>query len=63
MVVWSYPPTRKQLAVTAFCFVTGVALFAVGAHLSLANVGPQQDRVKARRDFVKDRLRKLLDDD
>ncbi|XP_008243651.1 PREDICTED: uncharacterized protein LOC103341874 [Prunus mume] len=62
MAVWSYPPTPKQLAVTACCFVTGVALFAVGAHLSLANVGPQQDRVKARRNFVKDRLRKLLDD-
>ncbi|XP_034223206.1 uncharacterized protein LOC117633650 [Prunus dulcis] len=62
MAVWSYPPTPKQLVVTACCFVTGVALFAVGAHLSLANVGPQQDRVKARRNFVKDRLRKLLDD-
>ncbi|KAK9921390.1 hypothetical protein M0R45_029901 [Rubus argutus] len=41
----------------------GIGLFAVGAHLSLANVGPQQERVKARREFVKDRLRKLLDDD
>ncbi|XP_062003574.1 uncharacterized protein LOC133721075 [Rosa rugosa] len=63
MVVWSYPPTRKQLVVTACCFVAGMGLFGVGAHLSLANVGPQQERVKARREFVKDRLRKLLDDD
>ncbi|XP_004303518.1 PREDICTED: uncharacterized protein LOC101291938 [Fragaria vesca subsp. vesca] len=63
MVVWSYPPTRKQHVVMACCFVAGIGLFGVGAHLSLENVGPQQERVKARREFVKDRLRKLLDDD
>ncbi|KAJ7976177.1 Bric-a-brac 1 [Quillaja saponaria] len=62
MVLWSYPPTGRQLAITTGFFLTGVSLFAVGAHLSLANIAPQQARVKARGDFIKDRLRKLLDD-
>ncbi|KAE9445608.1 hypothetical protein C3L33_22494, partial [Rhododendron williamsianum] len=60
MVLWSYPPTPKQLAATIGCFVTGAALFAIGAHLSFANVAPQQARTKARNDFVKDRLRNPL---
>lgn len=62
MVLWSYPPTPGQLKVTALCFVAGASLFGVGAYLSFANIAPQQARVKARKDFVKDRIRKLLDD-
>ncbi|KAM7531540.1 hypothetical protein LguiB_034950 [Lonicera macranthoides] len=62
MVLWSYPPTSKQLLLTVGCFLTGATLFAVGIHLSFANVAPQQDRVKARNDFIKRRLRKFLDD-
>ncbi|XP_031380865.1 uncharacterized protein LOC116195695 [Punica granatum] len=62
MVFFSYPPTRKQLAVTVGVFATGVSLIAVGIHLSFANIGPQQARTKARSDFVKARLRKFLDD-
>ncbi|MQL81881.1 hypothetical protein Taro_014353 [Colocasia esculenta] len=57
-MVWSFPPTRKQLAVTAAWFLSGVALFAAGAHLSYVNVAPQQARTKARDDFVRDYLRK-----
>ncbi|CAK9159871.1 unnamed protein product, partial [Ilex paraguariensis] len=62
MVLWAYPPTPKQLAVTVGFVIAGVTCFAVGAHLSFANIAPQQARTKARDDFVKDRLRKLLDD-
>ncbi|XP_047315434.1 uncharacterized protein LOC124919275 [Impatiens glandulifera] len=62
MVIWSYPPTRKQLAISVGLFLTGASLFAIGAHLSFVNVAPQQARTKARSDFVKDRLRKILDD-
>jgi hypothetical protein len=43
-------------------FAAGVSLFVAGAYLSLANISPQQARVKARNDFVKDRIRKWLDD-
>ncbi|KAK4834714.1 hypothetical protein QYF36_027198 [Acer negundo] len=35
MVVWSYPPTRKQLAMTIGFFISGASLFAAGAYLSL----------------------------
>ncbi|KAG1359535.1 hypothetical protein COCNU_08G009810 [Cocos nucifera] len=59
--MWQFPPTPKQLAATAFCFATGVALIAVGAHLSYANVAPQQARVQARREFVREYLRKKFD--
>ncbi|KAK2985402.1 hypothetical protein RJ640_014145 [Escallonia rubra] len=62
MVLWSYPPTPKQLAVTVSCFAAGAALFAVGVHLSFANIAPQQARTKARNDALKAHLRKLLED-
>ncbi|EFH61112.1 hypothetical protein ARALYDRAFT_897362 [Arabidopsis lyrata subsp. lyrata] len=58
----SYPPTRRQLTVSVGFFAAGVSLFVAGAYLSLANIAPQQARVKARNDFVKDRIRKWLDD-
>ncbi|XP_035545808.1 uncharacterized protein LOC108990513 [Juglans regia] len=57
--MWSYPPTPKQLAVSVCFFIAGASLFATGVHLSFANIGPQQARSK----FIKDRLRKLVDDD
>ncbi|PON43730.1 bric-a-brac protein [Parasponia andersonii] len=62
MVPWSYPQTPRQLGATAVLFVAGVSLMGVGAHLAYSNVEAQQARVKARTDFVKDRLRRLLDD-
>ncbi|EEF46536.1 conserved hypothetical protein [Ricinus communis] len=46
------------MAMTVGCFVAGAALFAVGSRLSYVNVAPQQARIKARNDFVKERLRK-----
>ncbi|CAH8356734.1 unnamed protein product [Eruca vesicaria subsp. sativa] len=58
----SYPPTRRQMMVSVAFFAAGVSLFAAGAYLSLENIGPQQARVKARNQFVKDRIRKWLDD-
>ncbi|XP_071719807.1 uncharacterized protein [Rutidosis leptorrhynchoides] len=63
MVFWSYPPTRNQLTGSAIIFITGATLFAAGAYLSFANIGPQQARAKARSDYVKSRLRKLLQED
>ncbi|XP_065856983.1 uncharacterized protein [Euphorbia lathyris] len=62
MVLWAYPPTPKQLTVTISVMITGVSLIAYGAHLSMVNIAPQQARTKARSQFVRDRLRKMLDD-
>ncbi|XP_054811938.1 uncharacterized protein LOC129313086 isoform X4 [Prosopis cineraria] len=62
MVLWSYPPTARQLVITVSAFITGASLFAVGAYLSLTNIGPQQARAKARSELIKNRLRKMLDD-
>ncbi|KAB2006851.1 hypothetical protein ERO13_D11G337600v2 [Gossypium hirsutum] len=62
MVLWSYPPTAKQLTVTIGFCLTGASFIAAGAYLSFVNIGPQQERVKARSQYVKDRLRKMLDD-
>ncbi|XP_076923082.1 uncharacterized protein LOC143585100 [Bidens hawaiensis] len=63
MVFWSYPPTRNQVAGSAIVFIAGATLFAAGAYLSFVNIEPQQARAKARSDYVKSRLRKLLQDD
>lgn len=61
MVMWPYS-TRKQQTL-AFCgLIAGVTLIAAGAHLSYSNIGPQQARTQARKDYVKARLRKLLQD-
>ncbi|OMO82423.1 hypothetical protein CCACVL1_11954 [Corchorus capsularis] len=62
MVFWSYPPTAKQLALTIGFCLTGVSLIAAGAYLSFENIAPQQECAKARSQYVKDRLRKMLDD-
>ncbi|XP_074310231.1 uncharacterized protein LOC141646025 [Silene latifolia] len=59
---WAYPPTRRQLLGTAIGVAAGVALMSAGAYLSFANIEPQQARAKARNDFIKQRLRKYLDD-
>ncbi|KAJ6698405.1 hypothetical protein OIU79_011837 [Salix purpurea] len=59
-MIWSYPPTRKQLAATIGLFLTGASLSVYGAYMSLANIAPQQARAKARRDYIKDRLRKMV---
>ncbi|KAB5552967.1 hypothetical protein DKX38_010278 [Salix brachista] len=47
-MIWSYPPTRKQLAATIGLFLTGASLSVYGAYMSLANIAPQQARAKAR---------------
>ncbi|PWA87059.1 hypothetical protein CTI12_AA135420 [Artemisia annua] len=63
VVFWSYPPTRKQLTGSLIVFFTGVSLFTAGAYLSFLNIAPQQARAKARSDYVKARLRKLVQED
>ncbi|KAK4792477.1 hypothetical protein SAY86_022912 [Trapa natans] len=62
MVFFLYPPTRKQLAVTAVVFSAGLSLIAFGIYHSSDNIAAQQSRVEARKEFVKARIRKILDD-
>ncbi|CAN4113998.1 unnamed protein product [Withania somnifera] len=62
MVFWSYPPTPKQLKFTFSCVVAGVTLIAAGAYLSFSNIAPQQARAKARKDYIKARLKQVLED-
>ncbi|KAG2682480.1 hypothetical protein I3843_11G193900 [Carya illinoinensis] len=57
-MVFCFPSTPKKLAMTVGCFVSGAALFLLGLHLSYVNVAPQQARIQARNDFVRERLRK-----
>ncbi|XP_057427984.1 uncharacterized protein LOC130721241 [Lotus japonicus] len=62
MVVWSYPPTARQLAVTGGVFVIGASLLSVGAYLSYVNVAPQQARAQARREAFRNYIRKKFGD-
>ncbi|KAG9141301.1 hypothetical protein Leryth_001771 [Lithospermum erythrorhizon] len=57
-MVLCYPSTPRKLAMTVACFLSGGVLFGYGLHLSYVNVAPQQARLKARNDFVKDFLKK-----
>ncbi|KAJ4970240.1 hypothetical protein NE237_003339 [Protea cynaroides] len=58
LMVWCSPSTPKSLAPTIGCFATGASLFVLGAYLSFVNIAPQQARIKARNDFVRERLKK-----
>ncbi|KAK7268052.1 hypothetical protein RIF29_20736 [Crotalaria pallida] len=60
MVVWSYPPTPGQLAVTATVFLIGASLVGAGAYLSYANIAPQQARATARSEAIRKHLRKSV---
>ncbi|KAJ6989131.1 hypothetical protein NC653_021880 [Populus alba x Populus x berolinensis] len=53
-----FPSTPKKLAMTIGLFASGAALFALGLHQCYVNNAPQRARVKARNDFVRERLRK-----
>lgn len=57
-MVVCFEATPKKLAATAALFLTGGALFGYGLHLWYVNAAPQQARIKARNDFVRERLRK-----
>ncbi|KAL9254318.1 hypothetical protein AKJ16_DCAP03229 [Drosera capensis] len=56
-MVLCYPSTPKKLAMTVACFLGGASLFYVGLQLSHKNIAPQQARIKARNDFVRERLK------
>ncbi|KAG1355215.1 putative Bric-a-brac protein [Cocos nucifera] len=58
---WCSPSGPKRAATTLICFLTGVALFATGAHLSYVHIAPQQARTRARDEFVREYLRKKYD--
>ncbi|KAL8509462.1 hypothetical protein ACS0TY_016610 [Phlomoides rotata] len=61
MVMWPYSTPKQKIL--AFCgLIAGVSSIAVGAHLSYSNIAPQQARTQARKEYVKARLRKLLED-
>ncbi|KAK4380617.1 hypothetical protein RND71_002479 [Anisodus tanguticus] len=62
MVFWSFPPTSKQLKLTIFGIAAGVTLITAGAYLSFSNIVPQQVRAKARKDYIKARLKQLVED-
>ncbi|KAH9317582.1 hypothetical protein KI387_019351, partial [Taxus chinensis] len=49
--------TPKRIAVAAFLLVAGIGSTAVGAHLSYKYIAPQQERIKKRNDFVRERLK------
>ncbi|KEH41965.1 transmembrane protein, putative [Medicago truncatula] len=58
MVYWSYPPTSREIALTAAVFAIGASLFGAGAYLSFVNVAPQQARAKERSEAMRNYLRK-----
>ncbi|KHN08809.1 hypothetical protein glysoja_049955 [Glycine soja] len=58
MVLWSYPPTARQMAVTGGAFVIGGLLFGVGAYFSFVNVAPGQERLKSRRKTMRNCIKK-----
>ncbi|KAK1272982.1 hypothetical protein QJS04_geneDACA019189 [Acorus gramineus] len=53
-----FPATPRDLVWSACMFVTGLAFFSIGAHLSYVNVAPQQARTKARSDMVSEYIRR-----
>ncbi|CAN4089602.1 unnamed protein product [Withania somnifera] len=60
MVFWSFQPTSKQLKFTLSGVVAGVTLITASAYLSFSNIAPQQAQAKARKDYIKARLKQLV---
>ncbi|XP_011627160.1 uncharacterized protein LOC105421431 [Amborella trichopoda] len=53
-----FPTTPWEKARTAGLFLFGLSLFMVGAHLSSVKMGPEQARIKARSDLLREHLKK-----
>lgn len=53
-----FEATPKKIAATAALFLASCSMFGYGLHLSYVNVAPQQARIRARNDFIRERLRK-----
>ncbi|KAJ0593590.1 hypothetical protein HanRHA438_Chr00c01g0842421 [Helianthus annuus] len=53
-----FPSTPQKLLMTVGLFLGGSSLFGVGLYLSYVHVAPQQARIQARNDYVRDRLKK-----
>ncbi|KAI4390075.1 hypothetical protein MLD38_002225 [Melastoma candidum] len=61
-MVTCFPSTPKKMAGTVGFFLAGAATFWYGLHLWYVNIGPQQERIRARNEFVRERLRKKYGD-
>lgn len=57
-----YPATGRQMAASGAFFVVGVSLVGIGTYLSFVNIAPQQARMKARSEALKNYIRKRLGD-
>lgn len=57
-MVVCFEATPKKIAATAALFLAGSSLFGYGLYLSHVNVAPQQARLRARNEFIRERLRK-----
>ncbi|CAH1444331.1 unnamed protein product [Lactuca virosa] len=57
-MVLCFPSTPNKLWMTVGLFLGGSSLFGVGLYLSYVHIAPQQARIKARNDYVRDRLKK-----
>lgn len=57
-MVLCFPSTPQKLWMTLSLFLGGSSLFGVGLYLSYVHVAPQQARIKARNDYVRDKLKK-----
>ncbi|KAJ9672292.1 hypothetical protein PVL29_025774 [Vitis rotundifolia] len=57
-MVTCYPSTPLKKALHVGCFLFGATLMCIGGYLSFANVERQQALIKARNDFVRERLKR-----
>jgi len=62
MMMWLYPPTATQVVVTGGVFIVGGLCVGVGAYLSFVNVAPQQERLRERREVMRNYLKKRFGD-
>ncbi|PWA55003.1 hypothetical protein CTI12_AA430270 [Artemisia annua] len=53
-----FPSTPQKLWMTVAMFLGGSSLFGGGLYLSYVHIAPQQARIQARNDFVRDKLKK-----
>uniref|UniRef100_A0A7N0UWX8 Transmembrane protein n=1 Tax=Kalanchoe fedtschenkoi TaxID=63787 RepID=A0A7N0UWX8_KALFE len=54
---------RRQLIWSGVMFTIGVGLTSYGGYMSMVNIGPSQERFRARSEYVRKRLREMVNDD
>ncbi|CAM8985549.1 unnamed protein product [Rhodiola kirilowii] len=54
--------TKRELIKSGVLFVIGVGLVSYGGYMSMVHIGPSQERLRVRSEYVRKRIKEMVDD-